>query len=198
MQLPIFRLLALAVIFVLSPITAAEPVPSPRYSSWAKCKPNTSITRHLENRIGTQTATSEIKHTLLEVTPDKVVLQLEMTFKTGGKVSPMPPRKVEFPAKIEKYGDLLGPDYKVAFTESRTETVEIGGRSLTCRVIDFQGDQVSRTPGFTIKVNGAVWVSEDIPGAIVQILQNSQITDKDGNIIEGVTNTGVASIDIKD
>lgn len=184
-------------IFLLAPLASAEPVISPRYSSWAKCKPGTSVTRTLENRVGPQSATTDIKHTLIEVTPDKVVLQLEMTMSTGGKSTPAAPQKVEFPAKMEKYADLLGANIKATFTENRTETVDIAGRSVTCRVIDFQGEQVSRTPGVVIKVNGAIWVSDEIPGAIVQILQNAQMTDQNGKVTEGIANTAVASVNIK-
>lgn len=190
-------LCAAVALFLLAPVATAELVTSPRYSSWAKCKPGTSVTRTLENRVGPQTVTTDIKHTLLEVTPDKVVLQLEMTMSSGGKSAPAAPQKVEVPAKVEKYSDLLGANIKATFTENRTETVDIAGKSVACRVIDFQGEQISRTPGVVIKVNGAVWVSEDIPGAIVQILQNAQMTDGDGNVTEGTANTAVASVNIK-
>lgn len=189
---------AAAALLLFAPLAGAEPVSSPRYTSWAKCKPGSSVSRTLENRVGPRSTTTDIRHTLLEVTPEKVVLKLEMTITSGGRATPAPPQTIEIPAKMEKYADLLGANIKATFTENRTETVDIAGRSITCRVIDFQGEQVSRTPGIAIKVRGAVWVSEDVPGAIVQILQNAQMTDKDGNIVEGTANTAVASVDIKD
>lgn len=191
---------SLAFVFVglLVGAANAEPVLSPRYTSWAKFKTGTSITRTIENRVGVQSATADIKHTLVEVTPDKAVLKLETVTKTNGQTIASPPMTVDIPAKTEKYADLLGANVKATFTENRTETVEIAGRSLTCRVIDFVGEQASRQGGQPIKVKGSIWVSDDIPGAIVQIIQESQVAAADGTIAEGTTNTAVASISIKE
>lgn len=185
-------------IALLGANVSGEPVASPRYTSWAKFKPGTSITRTIENRVDIHSATSDIKHTLIEVTPDKVVLKLEMSTTTNGKTMNAPPRTVDIPAKTEKYADLLGANVKATFTETGTENVEITGRNLTCRVIEFVGEQAALRSDQAIKVSGSILVSEDIPGAIVQIIQDSQVTTPDGTIATGTTNTAIASINIKE
>ncbi|MCS7033736.1 MAG: hypothetical protein NZ561_07040 [Phycisphaerae bacterium] len=190
-------LAGLTVLLGLPAPASAEIVDSTRYRSWARHLPGTSISRTSEVRSGPDSLVTDVKQTLIEVTPEKVVVEVEVTFSSKGQVSRAPPRRVEFPARVEKYSDLLSPEIRARFGEERMETVEVLGESVECRVIDFEGTQSPRGGGAPIKVSGTIWISEQIPDATVQLIQNAQQSGPDGQPVVAVTYTAVASKKIR-
>src|SRR5512146_2882612 len=98
--MPLSRRVLLTVLVILSSgtVAMAEQIDNPQYASWSKFKPGTSITRKAEVDVNGQKMATETTTTLVEVTPEKAVIEN----KTSMPGMDMPGQKMDIPAKIEK------------------------------------------------------------------------------------------------
>lgn len=139
-----------------------EMIDSPAYQSWASHKPGTKVTQESQVSAEGMTMTHQITQTLLEVTADKVVIEVGMSMDMGGMKHQMK-RKQEIAAKVAKGQENLPPDVKGSFKDLGQETVEISGKSYTCRVGQFTGESDQG------KVSGKVWTCGEIPGHMARM-----------------------------
>jgi hypothetical protein len=142
----------------------AELVDNPQYTSWAKHKPGTNVVFDMAAKGPGGTVDLQIVQTLVEITPEKVVLEVKNKVKGTGVAGPAS-QKVDVKAKVPKEEVELGnlpPGGKGSAKEIGRESVEAAGKTYDCRVVEFTGE-ASGT-----KSAGKVWRSDQIPGTVVK------------------------------
>ncbi|RCK79537.1 MAG: hypothetical protein OZSIB_4291 [Candidatus Ozemobacter sibiricus] len=160
----VIRSLALAVAVVLLaglPLLAQNQIDNPVYQNWARFKPGTRVAYSQTSEVMGNTTESQIVYELVEVTPDKVVVELTGSTTLLGKRTDMPKARLEYPART----DPADPTVKNALnarTASTEETLDLLGGKLTCKVFEATVEQ----QGSTIK--SRFWYSDEIPGSLVK------------------------------
>jgi hypothetical protein len=100
---------------------------------------------------------NETTQTLIEVKPDKVILETKATITHNGETKIVPPMPEEIPAKA--------PDLPESKDGGEAE-LEVGGKKVKCR-IKF----LSRTGGpanARVEVVDKAYISDDVPGGLVK------------------------------
>lgn len=162
------RCLAL-VVFALGSgaVLAQEKVENPMYTNWAKHKPGTSTTLKSTSSGAMFTAESLITTKLLEVTADKVVVEMTVTSKTNGMEFKAPPMKQEFTKTVElpkgAKKETFATGKPEGTTKEGTETVKVGGVDVKTKWYEYE-----------VKANGSevkakMWMSDDVPGSMVKM-----------------------------
>ena len=171
------RIFAAVVILALASSTwAADLVDNPAYKAWAPYKPGSYVTKSGKTEMtlptGVRTTGTQITMKLLEVTPDKVVVELSMTLTTGGRKVEPPVVKQEFPAKVEKGYEYLPQDTamtkpEISDVKTGTDTVEINGKSL--ETTTYEATAKSTRNGRETVSHFKIWRNETIPGGVVKL-----------------------------
>lgn len=144
---------------------SGELADNPQYASWARCQPGTSVTMAMDTSSGGQSMTMTMTQKLLEVKPDQVVLEMTGEMEMGGTKHNAPPRKMTLDAKVPKEQAKMAwmaPNANGTVKEAGNESVEAGGKSYDCKVMEFTG-QVEGT-----KSKGKVWLNDEVPGQVVK------------------------------
>src|SRR5258706_12152913 len=120
------------------------------YTWWAAHKPGSWVKLKMETEAAGQKIVVEATHTLLEVSPEKAVVERKTKVTAAGVEQPGETEKEELakdkdkdPIKIEKEGD---------------EEIEVNGKKMPCHWI--QGTQKDAKVKF--------WLSKEIPGGIAK------------------------------
>lgn len=155
--------LAVATVMLLAslPVRAAEMIDNPQYISWSKHKPGTNVKLKQEIVAGPMTMTQEVTETLVEVTPEKAVVEMAMVMDFGGQKQEHK-QKRDVAAKVEKGKENLPPDFSGSMKEVGSEKVEVAGKSYDCKVIEFTGEAQGN------KATGKSWHSTEIPGGVAK------------------------------
>lgn len=162
------KCLALAV-FVLGSgaVLAQEKVENPVYATWAKFKPGTSVTLKSSTSGAMFASESVISTKLLEVTADKVVVEMTVTSKTNGMEFKAPPMKQEFTKTVELPKGAKKETFTIGkpegTTKEGTETLKVGGAEVKTKWYEYE-----------VKANGSdvkakMWMSDDVPGSLVKM-----------------------------
>src|SRR5688572_2216578 len=128
-----------------------QPKVNPRYEYWAECKVGSWVKVKMLLKTGQMEIETTVVTTLLEVTPEKVVVESLGTSKFGDREMKQPPRKEE----ISQKPDPAQPMKPVGESE---EEITVAGKKLKCKVYDFEMEQAGQ------KSKGKSWVSKAIPG----------------------------------
>ena len=151
MKRSVQSLFVAALICVGGSFCLGQQVDNPQYKSWAKFKPGTAVTMKTD-AAGT---TIETTTTLVEVTPEKVVVESKMKM-AGMEGMDMPATKMDIPAKVAQAagGTATGPA-----PVTKDEEVEVAGKKYKTKVTETKsGDTVSKT-----------WTSDEVPGMMVKM-----------------------------
>lgn len=135
-------------------LAAAQEV-NPRYELWADCKPEswTKVRMHMKTPQGEMTTETVTK--LLEVTPEKVVIETTSKMKFGDREMAIPAKKEE----ITKAPDAKNP---VKPAKEGEEEVKVAGKSFKCKVWEMEQEQGGQ------KTKGKVWTTKEIPGGMAK------------------------------
>lgn len=157
-------LAALAAFVALASAAAAEKAENPVYTNWSGFKKGASASYRtvIESPGGKKEITTT--YTLVELTGDKVVVEMQVTLKADGKETKLPasrldnPRYFTLPAGVKKE-DFGKP---VGVLKSGEETVTVGKvkyktKWYTAKTRVEAGDMVTQT-----------WSSREVPGALVK------------------------------
>jgi hypothetical protein len=161
--------LSLGLSLFAAPLARAEDemIENPTYAAWAKHKAGTSVTATGENTVAGQNMSSETTTTLLEITPEKAVVEVAMAMKIPGFNAPPQTVKQEVPAKIKKAADAPAgkapEDAKVETKDLGTEKVEISGKTYECKVTE------SHTEANGMKMTTKMWATPEIPGGMAKM-----------------------------
>lgn len=150
-----------ALSLMCSAALAQELVDNPIYQSWAKFKPQTTVTMSNDTKMGGMGMKLDMIYKLTELTPEKAVVEITVKMPQGDNTS-----TVDILAKMKKQdvADAAMPsnlkgDVKVL----PDEDVKIGDKTYKCKVIEF----ATETHG--IKGTGKTWTCPDIPGQTVKM-----------------------------
>lgn len=157
------RLIGLITVLLMTGISAsaAELMDNPLYTSWAKCKAGTSVTSRTELTMSGQRFDMETTATLTEVTPEKVVIEMQISGPMAQK------RSVAIPAKAEAdnvYQPGKAPGgIKGTAKSLGHEKVKVGDTEYDCEVTEFSGND----DGMSVK--GKTWNCLGVPNLLVKL-----------------------------
>ncbi len=148
----------------LASLAQGEEVEHPIYRSWARHKVGTSITvRSTTSGDGLDVETT-LKHTLVELTDTKVVIETVMTSNSTGSQIDSSPSKYTYSRMFPllpgvKKEDIGKPSNKIASGE---ETITIAGKEYKAQWYDGKsqtegGEALART-----------WMSDEVPGKLLK------------------------------
>lgn len=146
--------------------TTQELVENQQYQSWAKHKPGTQVNASMTMNVQGQQIKSEITQKLVEVTPEKAVIEVSTKMNVPGVNVPPQTQKQEVPAKVAaSKADISALPEGVTgeVKEVGNEKVTIDGTEYDCKVSEFTGEQNG------VKMTGKVWSSMELPGGTAKV-----------------------------
>jgi hypothetical protein len=156
-------LLALAA----GPAPAQEMVENGEFTAWHKFKKGTAVTTRMTSTAAGMSSEVTMTMTLLDVGPDKLVLEAVGVTKAMGMEFKMPavkrdvPKTVALPKGAPK---PPAPGSKPEGTyEEGTETLKVGGTEVKSRWYKFKNEMGG------VKSDAKMWISEDMPGMMVKM-----------------------------
>ena len=128
---------------------------NPQFDAWKAFKPGTWVKHHMKMDAGGQEIESETTTTLLEQTPEKIVVEVKNKMTVGGQTIETPAQKQEITPKNEagKMGD---------FKKEGEAEVEAAGKKYQTTIYSTEQGEGGQ------KVKGKVWISKDVPGGMVK------------------------------
>jgi preprotein translocase subunit SecD len=147
------RIVAAAVLALLA--VQEEKVENPQFKAWSGFKVGSWVRHKMELDAGGRMVTMEVTATLVEATPEKLVVDRAQKMDMGGRVMELPPRKEEILPKIEKGKG------SVKITE-KEEEIEAGGKKLKCKLAETEMEQNGE------RMQGKTWIHPDVPGGMVK------------------------------
>jgi hypothetical protein len=124
---------------------------NPDYEYWSECKPGSWVKSRMEFENQGKMVEYETVTRLLEITPEKAVVELLRRLKTGDKSIDSPPQKAEIKAKGAQSGTTV--------TE-KDEEITISGKTLKCRYYEIETESPDKKTKTVVKA----WMSKEIPG----------------------------------
>jgi len=157
-----------SVCFVLMICAAARAEDNPAYAQWAKFKPGTSTTITMNSEAAGQTSKMETKATLVEVTPEKVVVESVTSMEAGGQKMDMPAQKMEIkkamdPAPAVDAETQKQIDAAKASAKTTDESVTVAGGTFKAKCTE------TTTEANGMKSVSKVWTSDEVPGGMVKM-----------------------------
>lgn len=135
----------------------AEKIDNPMYGYWSNFKPGSVLKTTTESIAAGQKTTMDIVSTLLEVTPDKLTIEMKTDGHAGDTKLKQRIRKQDVPAKIDQ------PAGANAIKHS-TETITVAGKTYPCQVSEETRD--------TLMIK--TWTNDQIPGGVVKAEMHSE------------------------
>ena len=162
-------LMAIWFVLALAGGDSAELRENPAYQAWAGFKPGTTVVVSTVTMQGeAKQADVETLSRLVEVHPDKIVIENTGSMEAGDSRVKLPTEREEIPAKIAA-GKL--PAGKIV--EEAEESIEVGGRTLRVyrtRRVEDRG---------TVGTETTRWSSNQVPGGIAReviVVRGKQMT----------------------
>ena len=145
------RTILIAVLFAGS----AQEQDNPEYQHWANCQPGSWV----KNRMVMENQGKRIEYEsvtrLMEVSGDKVRLEILSRMKTEERSIDQPPKRIEIKAKVPPQGKTIA---------ERDEEVAIAGKTIKCRFYEIQTEATAKAPKVILKA----WMTKDIPGGVAK------------------------------
>ncbi|HYE21160.1 MAG TPA: hypothetical protein VEA69_22120 [Tepidisphaeraceae bacterium] len=141
---------------------------NPAYKNWAKFKVGSWSKVAGESAAAGTTTKTEMTYKLVELTPDKAVVELVTSMDAGGTKMDLPAQKMEIPAKGPAAGATGAPDAPKPDMKESTEEVEVAGKKVKCKVTEVKTDANG------MKMTSKSWTSEDVPGGLVKMESNGE------------------------
>jgi len=158
-----------------SPTTVPEEiVENPFYLAWVKYKPGTTVEFELKTDAVGQQMTTHITQRLVEVSPEKVVVDVEARIDVPGIPNPPQPQKqtktfLPGVPKSEALRSLRPPGAVGDPIDAAAETVHAAGKDIACTVTEFPGHNG------TGEGKAKAWRSPQIPGGMVKMESASPV-----------------------
>jgi hypothetical protein len=149
-----------------SQLRAQDLFENPEFSSWSKFKKGTSVSMKSISITEKQTSEVVITSTLMELGPDKLVIQSTSLVKMKDKDFKSEPEKREILRMVPLPKGLTKEDFALGkppgTTEEGNETIKLGTLELKTKWYKYNAD-VAGT-----KIKAKRWVSNEVPGNIVK------------------------------
>ena len=119
---------------------------NPSYEYWSSCKPGSWVKNRMDMENQGQKFELESTTRLVEVTPEKVLIETVMKNSL--------PRKTEIKAVEAQKGKTI---------LEKEEELTVAGKTLQCRYIEMESEGTDKK-----KVTVKAWMSKEIPGGIAK------------------------------
>lgn len=150
---------------LLAGVAVAEP--NPLYKSWSGQTVGTSTVVKGSTEMMGQATEIELVTTLVELTPEKAVVEMKSSATVMGQKMDQPPIKQDIPATAtdQQPADPIAAAKKMGaeVKELPDEKVTISGKEYNCKVFESKMKQGEMT------MAGKTWVSYDCPGMLVKM-----------------------------
>jgi hypothetical protein len=162
-----------------SPTTAPEEiVENPFYVAWAKYNPGTTVEFDLKTDAAGQQMRTHIVQRLIEVSPEKAVVDVEAHIEVPGIPNPPQPQKQTktFLPRVPKSEMLHGMRPPGAIgdpTDAGAETIHAAGKDFICTVTEYPGKSDAD------EGKARQWRSAQIPGGMVKLESASAVMKVD-------------------
>ncbi|MDW8262212.1 MAG: hypothetical protein RMJ35_06775 [Phycisphaerales bacterium] len=157
---------------------------SPMYESWAKQKVGASVKLKSSSEMMGQKSELETNLTLVELTPERAIVEAKMTVHVMGQTMEQPAQKLEIPAQVttEQPTDPIEAMKKMGaeVTELPGEDVTVAGKSYSCKVFQTSVKQGENT------VTGKTWTSTEMPGMLVRMESTTEGAMASKTVVEVV------------
>jgi hypothetical protein len=159
------RLAAVALMVLAAGSAAAqETIENQEFKQWSKFKKGASVTMKSTTDLGKMKVEAVITTTLIDVGPDKLVLETSSVSKINGMEIKVPPMKRDVPKtvtvpKVDKKDD---PKAEKPKTEEGTETLKVAGVEVKTKWSKATADVMGT------KTEAQYWFSDDFPGGLVK------------------------------
>ena len=165
--------------------SAEDTVPNPEFTGWAKFKKGTSVTVKTTTTGGGTTSETLSTSQLVEVGPDKLVIEYVSVTTVNGMELKLPTSQREIPKSLPlpkgaKKGDP--PPKPPVPTETGAETLKIIGLELKTTWSKNKVEVAGTTS------ESKVWMSDEVPGAMVKM--ESTVT----GVVNSTTKTELVEI----
>lgn len=158
----------LMAVLAAATLFAADMVDNPAYGIWSKFKVGAELKYKQVSEVANMKTESEITYKLVEVTPEKVVVEMGGAAVVAGNRMEMPATRMEYTARVEntKVDPKLVEMAKVATPESKTgeEQITVPAGTFKCRIVDSKMNQQGT------EVSAKIWTSTEIPGSLVKMV----------------------------
>jgi hypothetical protein len=144
------NLIVAALLLAALPLLGQEKE-SQEYEYWSSCKPGSWVKTRMELENQGQKVEFEAVTRLLEVTPEKVLVEMMRRTKSGDRSIDSPPQRTEYKARDPQKGKTLA---------ERDEEISIAGKTLKCRYIEIETESPDKKGKTIIKA----WMTKEIPG----------------------------------
>jgi len=143
---------------------AQEMEENPVYKQWAKFKVGTMVKYKQESDMAGTKTEGEMTYTLVELTPEKAVVEMGMTTLMLGNKVEQPKAKMEHLAKLPKVDPKMAQEAKIpgAKVKESNEEIEVMGKKYKCHVLESTVD-AGNGPMVT-----KVYSNDEIPGSLVK------------------------------
>jgi hypothetical protein len=118
-----------------------------RYEYWANCKVGSWVKYKMTG--SSSGGDLIVTETLLELTPEKAVVQTTLKSSAAGQAPEPPAIKQDVKAKDSKAEKIVA---------EKEEEVTVAGKTLKCRAVEYEAE----TP--RDKISGKAWMTKEIPG----------------------------------
>jgi hypothetical protein len=156
---------AAAALCLMGSVSLAEKIANPEYELWSKFKAGAMSKVEGKTVAAGQESKQTITTKLLEITPEKAVVEVTMEMEVAGQKMPMPAQKRDVPAKIDNaaiQNPAEAPNAPKPEMKESEETVTVAGKTLKCKVVETTSEQNG------MKVVAKAWTSAEVPGQLVK------------------------------
>ena len=135
-----------SMVLALLLLAAPQEQDNPEYQHWANCKPGSWVKNRMDMENQGQKFEIESTTRLLEVTPEKVLIETVLKNSL--------PRKTEIKAVEPQKGKTI---------VEKEEELTVAGKTLQCRYFEVESEGTDKK-----KVTVKAWMSKEIPGGIAK------------------------------
>jgi hypothetical protein len=152
-------------------------IDNPQYAEWARYKVGAFVELTVESDSSGSKSTAKMTTKMVELTAEKLVLEVTTVSKMGEMEYAMPAQKMEVP-KILEIPDVKTPEPKPEDKPKVTEgseTIDVAGKKVACKTFE------STTEMMGMKSWSKTWLTKDIPGGMAK--QESKTEGKAGDMV---------------
>ncbi len=152
-----------ATIGLLNAGALAEKIKNPEYEMWSKFKVGAMAKVEGKTVAAGQESKQVMVTKLVELTPEKAVVETTIEMEMAGQKMAMPAQKRDVPAEIDKpNADPNAGPAPAAKSKESQETIAVAGKSLDCKVTETVFEQAGT------KSVAKLWACPDVPGGMVK------------------------------
>lgn len=156
----------LAMILLMASAVRAEKIANSNYDQWAKFKLGAFVKMDVDTVAGGNNIKSVMTTKLIELTADKVVVEITTTMEMMGQKIDTPAQKMEIPVRIEKPVEPAGVEKPKPATGE--EDLKVGDKT-----IKTTWTETLTTSGSNAMLNKS-WISPEIPGGVVKAISRTE------------------------